>query len=106
MSVSTALTAMYNQYVADAATLSDSRRVLQANLAIERWYAAATAHATEEANAIQSYTIAGRSISRRAIGDLARAADTLRVEVEGILYARGSVLIDMSQADATVRSSE
>lgn len=101
MSVATAQAALYAKYTADLASLtSGSRDYLRAQEAIERWYAAATAQATREASAIQSYSIAGRSINYAAF-DTGRAfVESLRQEAEAWLYCAGSYLADCRTGSA------
>lgn len=86
MSVTTALAAMKAQFDLDAAQLTDTRRALDATLAIERWHAAATALATEETNAIQSYSISGRSVSRKPSDDQRMTVERLLCEVKACLF--------------------
>ena len=95
MSVATAQAALYAKYNTDIASLTaDSLQYLQAQEAIERWYAAATAQASREASMIQSYTIAGRSISYAQFSDGRAVVEGLKRELEALLYCRGSGLVD------------
>lgn len=94
MSVATALAAQKAQFDADAATLTDTRLQVSANLAIERWYASASALATEEANALQSYSISGRSVTRKNLDDMRATVDRLRAEVEALLFGGNVKLAD------------
>jgi hypothetical protein len=98
MSVATALAARKAQFDLDAAALSDSRLALDATLAIERWYAAASALATAETESVQSYSISGRSVTRKITDNQRNAVDQLRAEVEALLFGGNIKLADSRAA--------
>ena len=101
MTVATAQLGLYNKYTTDAATFTaGSLLLLQATEAIERWYAAAQAQAARETSIIQSYSIAGRTVTYAQFEAGRTFVDQLKAEVEAILYCRGSGLMDARNSSA------
>jgi len=98
MSITTALAAQKAQFEADAAALTDTRLALEVSVLIERWYAAATMQAREEANAIQSYGVSGRQVTKRPGGELAMSVARLRSEIEACLFGGPIKVVDMRDA--------
>lgn len=98
MSIATALAAEKAYYSTQAALLTNALAKVQADSAIEIWYTAAVAQATEDANAVQSYTIAGRSVTRRATQDGAKAVTDLKSKIMELLYCGPFVSVDLSSS--------
>jgi len=61
---------------------------------ITRWNNALTAFAAVTGNEIQGYSIAGRSVQRRAVSEMQGAADDLYQQIMARLYGAGVRLID------------
>jgi VIT1/CCC1 family predicted Fe2+/Mn2+ transporter len=94
MSLTTALAAKKARYETHMAALSDTDLALEVAVRIERWYAALTALAAEEANPIESYGISGRTVQRRKLTELSNLVDQLQSSIEAALFGGGAKLAD------------
>jgi len=84
---SAAVTALVAALATEIAKLDDDLAKADAAVALERYGAALENQASVEAGGIQSYTIAGRSITRRNLAEGEKQLAQLRAAV--LAYVRG-----------------
>jgi hypothetical protein len=101
MGVATAQAAQKAYFLAVATTLPDADAVLAANYAIERWDAAATTLANQEAQELQSYSISGRSASYKEGDNMLSGVAQLLAEVRACLSDGNVSICDNSQSHST-----
>lgn len=89
-----ALSDLKDKYVLDAGTLTDTREQLEALSLIDEWYLCATASGKLSSTDILSYTISGRTVTRRDIPQLAQRADELAARIRSMLYGGSSGFAD------------
>jgi hypothetical protein len=85
---------------AKAATLSDSEDKAEALMYLDDWYNAKAAHAALSSGQISSYSIQGRSVTRRNASDLIAISDAALKRFNALLYGAYSIA-DMSQVGET-----
>lgn len=90
-----ALVDLQHQYTVDANTITGTLDKLKALRAISTWYAAAKTLDEAVATDINSYSIGGRSVSRRGLDEYKGQVAQLEAEVEALIYTRGGGLADL-----------
>jgi hypothetical protein len=90
-----ALTNLQAKYVADAASLTDTVEQLQVLADIETWAAARTALDALTASNLSSYSIAGRSVTRRDVPSLQNQEREVHGRILTALYGRGVMVADL-----------
>jgi hypothetical protein len=90
-----ALVDLQSQYVTDAKTLTGTLDRLKALRAIATWFNAAKTLDEAVATDINSYSIGGRSVSRRGLDEYAGRVAELEAQVETLIYTRGGGLADL-----------
>ncbi len=87
-------------YLAKAtAYLTDDIQLLEFKVALDSWYNARLALDTSTAGNVQSYSIAGRSVTRSTLTDLRQDVARLYAEMRGYLYGGEGGRVDMSGSD-------
>ena len=88
------------QWLVKVALISDALIKAEATYALDRYIAALTGQASLESNEIVSYTIAGRTFTRRDTSAGKQAIADLRLDLHRLCY--GSVsLADMNTEQST-----
>ena len=97
----TAIGDLTTAYTTEIAKISDTLVKAEATYCAERLVAAMAKQASLEANEIQSYSIAGRTITRRDTSAGLDLINSLRHELYG--YNRGHVsLVDLNNNGVTI----
>ena len=81
------------------AQLTDAVNLLEFKVALDRWYTFQLAADSFSDSTVQSYSIAGRSVTRAQLPQIREDAARLLAEVRAFLYGGGGGQIDMSGAD-------
>jgi hypothetical protein len=81
-------------YIADAASVTPTTDRLECLVKIDDWYAAATALADLQSKGMSSYSVGGRTVTRRDVPALERTVGQLQNEIKNVLYCRGSSYVD------------
>lgn len=95
----TAISDLDDQWTTEIATISDTLLQKEATYMLERYTAAVQQLASLENNEISSYTIAGRSVTRRNIGEGRSAIESLRRDLWNAVYGTYT-LADMNTTTA------
>jgi len=83
------ITALKSQLVSAVANIEDALVKAEATVALDRYIGALTSQLSVESGAMQSYTIAGRTVTARNIGEGQAIVEKLRAELYG--YLRGPI---------------
>jgi hypothetical protein len=94
--LATAIANLKAEYLAQAATLADTRQQLDVTMRIEQWAGAMTAAAALQSERLQSYSMGGNSYTRRNVPELEASAESLHELIKSVLYGYGARLIDHS----------
>ena len=78
-----------------AAELTDTVTRLECLALIDDWYACRIAVAAVQSNSVQSYSIAGRSITKHNLSDFVQMERDMYARISEHLYGRGSALITL-----------
>lgn len=68
---------------------------------IDDWFACRSAVAAVQGNSIQSYSIAGRSVTRQNVDQFAKSERQLYARIHEYLYLRGCALVSLENASET-----
>lgn len=77
--------------------MTDPLAVLECLDIIGQWYDARLAVAALGADEVQSYSIAGRTVTRKDLPGLRAEVEDLYAQIKGLLYNAGMVFVDNSQ---------
>jgi len=83
-------------YIAQAEYITDEGDKLEALAAIDRWYNCRLAIDSLSASDVASYSIGGRSVTRKPLSDLRNQEATLVAEVKQWIGRGGGGLVDTS----------
>ena len=101
--MASSITALKAAFTVQIATISDALRKAEAEYTLDVWADAMTKQAALEANDITSYSIGGRTFTRRDIAAGQQSVQQLRYNLEAFIYGTQS-LVDNNQAGAGARS--
>lgn len=87
--------------IVQAASLADGIDKLDCLATIDDWYACRVAVAAVQSNAIQSYSLGGRSVTRQNLSQFQDQERQLYTRILEFLYARGSSLASIASASET-----
>ena len=93
---SDALDALKAEYAVEIAKISNTLRNKKATYILERWYSAATNQQALEDNEVTSYTITGRTITRRNVKEGEMLVGDLEAKLNGLIYGNTN-LIDLNR---------
>jgi len=88
-------TALKAAYQTEVNKISGTLEKAEADYLLDRWIEALDAQNALEAGQIQSYSIAGRSVTRANLKDGRSVADRLRAQLQMLIYGAES-LMDMN----------
>ncbi len=91
----TAIAELQTAYETGIATISDDLRQKKATYVLERYIAAVQKQTALEASEIESYSIAGRTVTRRNVESGQSAISDLEAELDRYIYG-GTALINMN----------
>ena len=95
-----ALTNLKEYYLLEAAKISDAGDMLECLAAIDRWYDCRVAVDALSSTDVVSYSVGGRSVTRKSLPELRDQEAVLLQEVKMWIGRGGGGLVDISSGEA------
>ena len=92
-------TALKTAYTTAVGHIDDTLLKAEATYLLDRWVEALDAQNAVEGGQIQSYTIAGRTVTKSSLGEGSKLIDRLRGQLQMMIYG-SAILLDMNEEDS------